>query len=208
MQSLSFFVAVITALALCVKGQDMNVTMAPDDNNNGMDMNVTMAPGQPDPDTTAAMMGNDTDNAMGMTTTMKMMMNDTTPDVQQPDDNDTMTTASSVTSEKQTMTTMMETTTEEMSTTTPSPCKVPTGRLQEVYEFTNTATFRDLQANTQILVYEVLAAAEGCKMTSFITPETAERIFRMLGELPVRHIYTLINYMASALQNEGVVGPS
>ena len=48
---------------------------------------------------------------------------------------------------------------------------------QLLFNVTSTSEFDDLQEHEQILVYELLAAAEACDLASFVNVETAQRIF-------------------------------
>ena len=62
----------------------------------------------------------------------------------------------------------------------PADCNPSLVQIQSVIDFSNTAEFQKLSENQQIVVYELLAAAEACRIKEFITPETAQRIFLLL----------------------------
>merc|ERR1712154_115416 len=105
-------------------------------------------------------------------------------------------------------TTMAPTTTAD-PTTTPEPCdymKNPFYAKVKGFSDTND-DFKDLSENEMIFIYEMLAVAEGCNMMEFIKADTAERMFRLLLDLPLRHVTTFVAFVSTALTNEGVVVP-
>merc|ERR1712066_860638 len=106
-------------------------------------------------------------------------------------------------------TTEAVTVTDAPTTTTmaPVPCDNTNENYPIVKAFVNTQPFNDLSENEQIFIYEMLAASEGCNMIDFIKPTTAERIFRLLLDLPLRYVPTFVRFLSTALQMEGVVVP-
>ena len=62
----------------------------------------------------------------------------------------------------------------------PADCNPSRVQIQSVIDFSNTPEFQKLSENQQIVVYELLAAAEACRIKEFITPETAQRIFLLV----------------------------
>ena len=62
----------------------------------------------------------------------------------------------------------------------PADCNPSLMQIQAVIDFSNTPEFQKLSENQQIVVYELLAAAEACRIKEFITPETAQRVFLLL----------------------------
>merc|ERR1712039_224913 len=114
-------------------------------------------------------------------------------------------------------TTMAPTTTPEPTTTTPEPTTTTTPEpcdymknpfYAKVKGFSDTNDdFKDLSENEMIFIYEMLAAAEGCNMMEFIKADTAERMFRLLLDLPLRHVTTFVAFASTALTNEGVIVP-
>merc|ERR1712110_135304 len=101
------------------------------------------------------------------------------------------------------------TTTTAAPTTTPEPCdymKNPFYAKVKGFSDTND-DFKDLSENEMIFIYEMLAAAEGCNMMEFIKADTAERMFRLLLDLPLRHVTTFVAFASTALTNEGVIVP-
>merc|ERR1711971_1296992 len=108
-----------------------------------------------------------------------------------------------------TTTTTTTTTTTAAPTTTPEPCdymKNPFYAKVKGFSDTND-DFKDLSENEMIFIYEMLAAAEGCNMMEFIKADTAERMFRLLLDLPLRHVTTFVAFASTALTNEGVIVP-
>merc|ERR1712154_696432 len=108
-----------------------------------------------------------------------------------------------------TTTTTTTTTTTAAPTTTPEPCdymKNPFYAKVKGFSDTND-DFKDLSENEMIFIYEMLAAAEGCNTMEFIKADTAERMFRLLLDLPLRHVTTFVAFVSTALTNEGVVVP-
>merc|ERR1712154_68808 len=106
-------------------------------------------------------------------------------------------------------TTMAPTTTPAAPTTTPEPCdymKNPFYAKVKGFSDTND-DFKDLSENEMIFIYEMLAAAEGCNRMEFIKADTAERMFRLLLDLPLRHVTTFVAFVSTAPTNEGVVVP-
>merc|ERR1712066_699969 len=93
------------------------------------------------------------------------------------------------------------------TTMAPVPCENTNENYPIVKAFVNTTPFNDLSENEQIFIYEMLAASEGCNMIDFIKPTTAERIFRLLLDLPLRYVPTFVRFLSTALQMEGVVVP-
>merc|ERR1712154_121991 len=108
-----------------------------------------------------------------------------------------------------TTTTTTTTTTTAAPTTTPEPCdymKNPFYAKVKGFSDTND-DFKDLSENEMIFIYEMLVAAEGCNMMEFIKADTAERMFRLLLDLPLRHVTTFVAFASTALTNEGVIVP-
>merc|ERR1712008_463097 len=124
---------------------------------------------------------------------------------------DPITTESPTTTEAPTSTeaptTTTTTTTTEAPTTTEEPCDINNPFYPRIQDFTNNTVFMQLSENEQIFVYEMLAAAEGCNMEEFMKPTTAERIFRLLLDLPLRFTTDFTAFLSTALTNEGVVVP-
>merc|ERR1719277_563161 len=75
---------------------------------------------------------------------------------------------------------------------TDSPCNGTLPEIQAVYNFTNGEDFKDLSENQQIYLYEVLAAAEACRLRAFITPETMQRTFLLTEDLALKYAYMYI----------------
>merc|ERR1719277_2769131 len=104
-----------------------------------------------------------------------------------------------------------ETTIEMIVSTEPaptaSPCNGTLPEIQAVYNFTNGEDFKDLSENQQIYLYEVLAAAEACRLRAFITPETMQRTFLLTEDLALKYAYMYIAFLARSLEREGVVVP-
>merc|ERR1712110_1398402 len=121
----------------------------------------------------------------------------------------TTTMAPTTTPEPTTTTPEPTTTTTAAPTTTPEPCdymKNPFYAKVKGFSDTND-DFKDLSENEMIFIYEMLAAAEGCNMMEFIKADTAERMFRLLLDLPLRHVTTFVAFASTALTNEGVIVP-
>merc|ERR1712209_327868 len=121
----------------------------------------------------------------------------------------TTTTPEPTTTTTTTTTPAPTTTTTTTTTTTPKPCyymKNPFYAKVKGFSDTND-DFKDLSENEMIFIYEMLAAAEGCNMIEFIKADTAERMFRLLLDLPLRHVTTFVAFVSTALTNEGVVVP-
>ncbi|KAL8563753.1 hypothetical protein ACOMHN_058269 [Nucella lapillus] len=92
-------------------------------------------------------------------------------------------------------------------TTTSLPCQPAMAQIKAMINYSNTGDFTNLSENQQILVYELLAAGEACRLKDFITPETAQRIFLLAEDLPLKNVYLLISFMARNMESEGVVVP-
>merc|ERR1711879_736307 len=99
------------------------------------------------------------------------------------------------------------TTTTPAPTTTEEPCDINNAFYPKIQGFTKGNVFSGLSENEQIFIYEMLAAAEGCNMEEFMKPTTAERIFRLLLDLPLRYTTMFTAFLSTALTNEGVVVP-
>ncbi|RUS87423.1 hypothetical protein EGW08_004798 [Elysia chlorotica] len=174
-----------------VKRQDDNSTIAvpPNPTNTPPKANttdaVTMMVTSDAPDVTDDVVGNTTVPVEPVTT----------------NNTDTSTFVTSVVTE--TSTTPVATTTD----TTPLPCQLASDKIAAVFSFTQTPEFKELSQNEQIVVYELLAAGENCKMKDFITAKTAERIFRLLTDLPLKRVYTFVSFVSESLANEGVIVP-
>ncbi|KAK7102529.1 threonine-rich protein-like isoform X1 [Littorina saxatilis] len=86
-------------------------------------------------------------------------------------------------------------------------CNTTLVEIQLVYNFTNSPDFRHLSENQQIFLYEVLAAAEACRLRTFISPETMQRTFLLTEDLPLKYVYTFISFLARSMEREGIVVP-
>merc|ERR1712087_844008 len=86
-------------------------------------------------------------------------------------------------------------------------CNTTLEEIQQVTSFTNMADFKDLSENQQIYLYEVLAAAEACRLRAFITPETMQRTFLLTADLPMKYAYMYVRFLSRSLEREGVTVP-
>ena len=63
------------------------------------------------------------------------------------------------------------------ATLIPEDCNPSMEQIQPMIDYSNAPEFQDLSESERILVFELLAAAEACRIKDFINAETAQRIF-------------------------------
>merc|ERR1719402_2071191 len=104
---------------------------------------------------------------------------------------------------------MVNTTMMMMNTTvtTSAPCQPSLNEIQGVFNYTNAPEFKDLSENQRIVIYEMLAAGEACKLKDFINPGTVQRVFLLLEDLPLKYVYLFVSFLSRNLEAEGVVVP-
>jgi len=184
---------------------NITITDAPDMMNStdsGSGDNSTMVP----PVVTA------TDLPDANTTLQVPVANATNPSTT-PDDSsitDIITVITTATPDENTTSTPSTTTTTTAPTPTPTvvDCKSKEQPdYAKVRAFTALDTFRSLTESEQIFVYEILAAGEGCNMIGYINPETTQRMFRLLLDLPLRFVPTFTRFVSTSLTLEGVIVP-
>ncbi|XP_041347361.1 uncharacterized protein LOC121367317 [Gigantopelta aegis] len=89
----------------------------------------------------------------------------------------------------------------------PMSCHSDLDRSLRIFDFVNSLDFKNLPDTEQIFVFEILAAGEKCKLHDFLEPETSERLFILLDDMPMKYVHHFLQYLSQGLKSEGVNVP-